>query len=359
MRAAAQYLAALLIGGAWLAGVCWHAWTSGRGGDFSWVYGAGETLRLRGPESLYDTEAMAESISRRFPREPGPLPYVRPPYYALLLAPFSLLAPGAALQVWLALNAGALVTALFLLARALGLDGSELAWHAAVYFPAFYGFFNRQDVPLVLLPAAAAYVLLARRRAFLAGLVLSLCAAKFHLLLLVPLALWARREYRVLAGLAVGAAVLVLLSLAMVGPAGLAGYARMLAFRRPPGTDFPDRLCTLWALAGTWWARAGLAVLLGAALWRAIPRLSPLAALAAAWMGSLLISPHVYLSDYLLALPGFLLLAPLSRLCRFASLAALFPFTPLLMPLTERFLLLTPAAALVCLTGAALARRSP
>ena len=76
-------------------------------------------------------------------------------------------------------------------------------------------------------------------------------------------------------------------------------------------------------------------------------------ALAAAWLGSLLVAPHIYISDYLLALPACLILARLGRLCFVASLLLLFPVTPALMPYSEAFLLVTPLLALVCLTGAA------
>ena len=133
----------------------------------------------------------------------------------------------------------------------------------------------------------------------------------------------------------------------------------MLVRRPPPNMDFPDRLLNLAALAGEGWLRALLLGITLGAVWVSSLRLGRLEALGAAWLGSLLITPHICLSDYLLALPAFLLLARLSKFCFFASLPALFPITPVLMQWSNRFLLVTTVAALLCLFGAAWRRRAP
>ena len=54
--------------------------------------------------------------------------------------------------------------------------------------PTAASFANGQDVPFLLLWAAVAAYLVHGRKDFSAGLVLSLCAAKFHLLLFLPCA---------------------------------------------------------------------------------------------------------------------------------------------------------------------------
>lgn len=356
---AAQWALTLAVGGAWLAYVLWHASYSGRAADFSWVYSIGDLLRHEGPSALYDFSALSERMARYFPAEPGPLPFVRPPFYALLVAPFSLLSPVTAQLVWLLLNAAAFVAATRLIAGAIDREWSEVAWHAVIFFPAFYSFYNRQDLGWLLLPVAASYYLVARHRPFAAGLVLSLAAVKFHLWLLVPVVFLVHRKRAALAGLAAGGAVLLAVSLLLVGPSGLARYADILLRYPQPNTYFPERTCNLWALAPSPWLWIPLLAAMAAALRVAFRRLPLPEALAAAWLGSLVLTPHVYLSDYLLALPAFLLLARLGKFCFFASLPALFPVTPILMQWSNRFLLVTTVAALLCLFGAAWRRPAP
>lgn len=349
----------MAVGGVWLAYVLWHAVYSGRAADFSWVYSIGEILRQQGPSALYDFSAMSERMARYFPLEPGPLPFVRPPFYALLVAPFSLLSPLAAQQAWLLLNAAAFVAATRLLAGALHREWSEVAWHAVIFYPAFYSFYNRQDLGWLLLPVAACYYLLTLNRDFAAGLVLSLAAVKFHLWLLVPVVFLVQRKRQALAGLATGAGALTLVSLLLVGPSGLLQYADILIRNPQPNTYFAERTTNLWILAPSPWLWIPLLAAMAAALWVAFRRLPLLEALATAWLASLVLTPHIHLSDYLLALPAFLLLARLSKFCFFASLPALFPITPVLMQWSNRFLLVTTVASLLCLFGAAWRRRAP
>lgn len=359
LRVPLQILATGLLGGLWLGFIFWHAATTRRAADFSWGYCTAEILRTRGPAYLYDFAAMRQCVARQFPVEPGALPFVRPPFYALLLAPLALVGPQTALLLWLALNAAAFLAALALTARALDLELSVLAWHGAIFVPAFYSFFNRQDVGWLLLPVAASYYLLARHRPFAAGLVLSVASVKFHLWLLVPAVFLVRRNRPALAGLAAGGGALLVVSLLLVGPAGLVRYADMLVRNPQPNTHFTERICNLWNLVPSLWLRIPLVTATAAACWVAFRRLPLLEAVATAWLASLALTPHIYLSDYLLALPAFLLLARLGRFCFFASLPALFPLTPFLLPWSERFLLLTTAAALLCLFGAAWRRPAP
>jgi hypothetical protein len=66
-----------------------------------------------------------------------------------------------------------------------------------------------------------------------------------------------------------------------------------------------------------------------------------------------LIAPHIFVSDYLVALPACLLLAPLSRFCLWSSVLLLFPVTAILMIFQERLVLSANVFALALLLGAA------
>ncbi len=353
---ALEFTAAILIAGIWIGYVFWQSAVRKVAADFAPFYCAGKILRGEGPHALYDWAIIQEQQVRLFPERRTTLPFIRPPFYALALSPFSLLSPGRALLVWLSLNIIALVAALFLSARAMKMEFSALSWHAAIFFPALYAVFNRQDVPLVLLLAAAASWLLAQDRPFRAGLALSLCEIKFNLLLLVPLCFLTRKNWRALEGFAAGSSVLLLISTLLVGPAGIVAYARMLIQRTPPQMEFPQRTANVASLVGDTWVQVPLILLVAAAVVTAARRLPQLEAVSAAWLGSLLIAPHVFISDYLLALPALLLLARLSPVCLFSSLVVLFPVTPIVMTRGDRFLLLTPLMVLICLAGAAFFR---
>src|SRR6185503_15788753 len=87
--------------------------------------------------------------------------------------------------------------------------------------PLIANFVLGQDVTL-LLGFLTITILLARKHAdFAAGLVLSLCAIKFHLFLLLPAAVLFQRRWRILGGGAVGGVVLFLIGL---GSGGLVVY---------------------------------------------------------------------------------------------------------------------------------------
>jgi len=288
-----------------------------------------------------------------FPADHIVLPFIRPPYYALLLAPLSWLTPASALLAWLAVNALGWAAGLWATAKGAGIRLSEAAWHGAIFFPTLFAFADRQDVPLLLLPAAAGYYLLARGSQFSAGLALAFCAPKFHLLLLIPLVLLIRKNWRAIMGLGTGAGFLVGISSLLVGPEALAAYLRMLIARGQPNMEFPAGTANLWQLAqgtGLEVPSVALAVIAtGIAAWRG----SPVEALAAGWLGSLLVVPHVYLADYTLALPACLVLGRSGKIAFLASLLLLFPVVPILMIYGKRFLLATPLLGFLCLVGAA------
>ena len=353
-RPALQWVATLLIGGFWLAVVFHQAAATGVPADFAPFYCGGEVLRTGGPQALYDFAAIRQCQERYPPRPNTMLPFIRPPFYALLMAPLSLLPHRAAQLVWLVCQLAALAGAVYLIARAAGFALADVALHTAIFYPAVAAFFHRQDTALVLAASAGAFWLIRQGRGFAAGLVLSLAAIKFHLLLLVPLAFLGQKNWSALRGLAVGLGSLAAISLAMVGPAGLAGYARMLVERQLPNIDVnPQRIASLLSVTGEMWIQAAVILLAGSIVLAAARRLPQMEALAVAWLASLPIAPHIYIADYLLALPCCLLLSRLGIVCMASSTLLLFPLVPILVPYGERFVLAAPLLALACAAGAA------
>jgi hypothetical protein len=81
---------------------------------------------------------------------------------------------------------------------------------AAFSIPIYLNINGGADVPL-LLPVIGGFVLLTRRgRDFASGLLLALCAIKFHLFLFVPLLLLLKKKWRILFGASVGTIALTL-----------------------------------------------------------------------------------------------------------------------------------------------------
>ena len=121
-------------------------------------------------------------------------------------------------------------------------------------FPLFVGMMNGQDAVLLLPLIAWALRCSERGEDFQAGLALSLCAIKPHLLVLVPLALAVQRRWGVLRGGLAGGAVLFALS-----PEAAAVVAQKVTGMLPDELKFSS--------AGSWFdghQSIGLAYLSGA-----------------------------------------------------------------------------------------------
>jgi hypothetical protein len=174
-------------------------------------------------------------------------------------------------------------------------------------------FANAQDVAYLLLWLALAAWLADRDREFGAGLVLSLCAAKPHLFLFLPVVIVARRMWKVGAGLAAGSAILLAVSFLAAGTGWPAEFLK--AIRDPvvhPGiakvslVGFAGGILPGAALG----IFAGLLILcLGTIVYRIAQRHSFAMALAVGAAAGPVVAFHVYIQDYLLALPLILILA--------------------------------------------------
>ena len=293
-----------------LAGIAFNVWAAcalflpgawtGRNDFLSFYAGA----RLAGTPGLYDDDA-AQQIQIQVTGETGPaLRFIRPPYYALLLKPLGMLPYRAAYAVWFCLSAAA-----FLGFVLLWPGGPWKAAACAWCLPAFVALLGGQDLGFVLLCAAAAAFLARRRQDFTAGILLALIASKFHLMPFVPVVLLAQRRWRMLAGAAVAAAVLLALSFAVAGPDWPRQYLAALADRRiHPSFSHMPGLRGFYAETGVEpYLQAAIVLALAALVWIAARRektleqplaLALAAGIAAAW--------HAYLADCALLLPAIL-----------------------------------------------------
>ena len=278
--------------------------TMWRHGDAAWLYDgaaqvdAGRALGFTG----------AQFAGNRFSE---------PPLAAVAMAPFSLLDLSASYRAWGALQLLLMVAAVVVVARAapwprglprvvpvsaamLGLAGAGTA----------VLLLQAQSDGFSCLGVAVAFACWRRQRAFAGGAVLAAASllAKPHLALVLAAWMLGRRDRRMLAGAAAGAASLAVLTLALAGPAAVAGFleapglstavtpARMLLGFTGLFTSWLGDGGVAYALA----AAAGLAAVVAGAILgdrTRRGRASLETSLAAATVLSLLASPHLLVQD--------------------------------------------------------------
>jgi hypothetical protein len=209
------------------------------GVDFLAFYAAGLTLgHGHDPYNqryLGATEAQLHSIGN--PHQGiGLNPYANPPLFAWAMRAFTGVAAPGAFAIWFALMVIALLVALVLMARSYAVRGRGWAvvLFAATPAPVWALYFGQQT-PLLLLSLAGAVAALRRSRPTLAGVVLSACWIKPHLLLplvVVIAALLARRlALSFLLGFCGSSALLTIASLFLTGSRLSGAWAHTLLFR--------------------------------------------------------------------------------------------------------------------------------
>ncbi len=313
--------------------------------DFIPLYVAASEV---GGPSLYDPDAYRRFQQERYGGFNESLVYSRPPYYAVLLRPFTWLGSfGASYGVYTLLRLAAIAAFLWLWPAD---RRQEAALFVCLSFPLFTSLLNGQDVAF-LLPWITLAMRLERERPFAAGLAFAMCAIKFHLLILLPAALLAQRRWAVLRGLSAGAAALIGVSFLAAGSSWPGDYASVLLSNEihPLTPNMPNLHGMLSGAPGAAaWEAVGAAAALAAVVFAA--RRSDFAfGLAAASLGSLIVSRHSYVADMTVLLPG--LLASVGTLstksARFFAVAMLSPI-PALFLFSGRPLAHAAQAALLC-----------
>jgi hypothetical protein len=272
--------------------------------DFLSFY-AGARL-VETPESLYSAEH-ADAIQRTITPLGGVRPFIRPPYFAALLWPLGRLSYSYAHLLWQLLNLAALA-AFVLLWSPRPLSVLLCCW----YLPTWLSFLSAQDMPLVLLATALAGFLLRSGRHLSAGLVLSLCGVKFHLFLLLPLLIVARRLWRTAAGLAVGAAFLFTASCLVAGwdwPVRYVHLLRLNETMQDSHSYMPTLLGLFHRLPVPLAAVLPSAAVVVAATWLVLRRSNLPFSFAFVLLAALLLSPHAFVYDLMILLPLYFSLA--------------------------------------------------
>jgi Glycosyltransferase family 87 len=309
----------------------WGVQDQARSHDFLSLY-CGAYLTSHGRMAdLYDPAAQFALEKQLAPSNVDLVPFIRPPYYALLLAPLGWMPYRAAFACWILLQIGTFAACLLWAWRRFGLPAIVFG---CMSMPAAMGTAHGQDAVLFLAILIASYTLAEKGRDLAAGFVLGLLLVKFHLTPLWPVALILQRRWKMLAGFAADGIAAVAISLAMIGVTGVRSYAALL--QNPdlkwlsPSPEFMISFQGLTANFGMTSVLASVALVTAIvalfliALWRA-PLWRVYTACTAA---SLLLVPHVYGYDAAMLLLG-LWLAVFQSSLQPTRIAALWLLTPL------------------------------
>jgi Glycosyltransferase family 87 len=206
--------------------------------DFAAFYTAGKILRSHESGSLYDLarqwqvqQEFASSVKIRS----SPLPYIRPPFEALLFLPFAYLKYSAAIVVWTGLQLALLFLVPFLLVsgNASGSFSLPRPWLQGLlclgFYPVAFDLIQGQDSIILLLLLTLAFTSFRRGLEFRSGIYLAVGLFKFHLVIPLFIVLLLKRRYKAVAGFLSAAFALLLISVALVGWPGLISYSKYLS----------------------------------------------------------------------------------------------------------------------------------
>jgi len=292
--------------------------------DYSPFYAGGKLL---GSPHIYEPAAIFGVLDRVIGCHAAWAVWIKPPFYAVFMWPLAQLPFDWALWIWRALGVCALAGFVWLWPGNRYAAAAMLVWSS----PVAANFTNGQDVAFLLLFIVAGYRLMERGNLFAAGLVLGLCAVKFHLFLLLPVLLIEKRAWRTLAGVATTGAALAGLSFAAGGPHWIAGYVTALRTLGPfydsGGFAYPNLRCLFHGYSWAFFLAAAVILVIAGLLIRSR---SLAHGFAAVIMGGLLLAPHSTLCDLALLAPVAILAVASGGLVRYAGLLLMSPLPAIL-----------------------------
>ncbi len=301
--------------------------------DFLSFYTGATLIRQAQAKDLYDLGAQRLIQESLTPANEDVVPFIRPSYYALILAPLSFLPFGAAFWAWIVFQTVLLFGCWAWAGRYFGWDAMIFG---AIYFPTAAGVTNAQDCVFLLTIGIGAYVLAERKRDYWCGLVLGLGLIKFHLFFLLPVVILVQKRFRIFAGYCATGMIALGVFLVLGGFGGVEKYASLL--RRDDLewlSPAPELMINIQSVAANLglhspWASALLIALVAAITLLGARQVSLWRWLSVALLGSVLITPHAYAYDAaILLLPIWLVLFrsdnPVLRVIA-ATLAVPLPF---------------------------------
>lgn len=335
--------------------------------DFRTFYAAAHMVNSG---HLYDYQAELSAQSTLVSPNRYALPFMFPPYAALLFAPFAWVSYKVAYWIFFALNLGFCVASVAVMRPYCQNLRARWTLAAALLFLSFmplgralqYG----QVSLFLLLLYCACFAAVQSERPYLAGILLSLALIKFQIALPVVLLFLIWRQWRFVAGFVSGAAALTLISIPITGLKGLFAYLHSLASMASQtgnetkfamfSAQMPDLYGFFHTLSpGPLGYVLTIVCSLAVIVWAATRKPSlPLALLA-----GLLVASHLYLYDLTLLLLPIVLVFDTeidakinNRPALYASgFMVLLPLFRFLITLNFEYLLVIPVAVLFIFLG--------
>ena len=212
-------------------------------GDFSALYTAGLLVRRGEGASLYDRREqwkLQQEFAPNVEIRKGPMPFIRPPFAALVFVPLTYFSYPVAFAIWSFTKVCLLWLTATVLPRQTPFLRSYPPWFEALLclglFPIFLDLLQGQDAILLLLVVTATLNRLQSGKDMAAGAILALGLFKFHLIIPMAIILWLGGRARILTGFLPVAAGLVAISCGISGTSVFSTYpAYLLSLNRATG----------------------------------------------------------------------------------------------------------------------------
>ena len=205
------------------------------GADFTGFYVAGTILNQQESDRIYELELQDQLYHRLLPNAPAAekLPFVYPPFFALLLRPFAALPYAWAYLAWLGLSITLFLAGFVMTVRhtpTLTADDQLTALLLCLSFEPLLieCWLGGQTSAFGLFAMVMALHLEQRGRPLAGGFALSLCLYKPTLLVLILPMLVLAGRWRILSGFTAGGAICLALSCLAVGWRGCLDYGALL-----------------------------------------------------------------------------------------------------------------------------------
>lgn len=317
--------------------------------DLRFTYVAAEAGLRFGWSRIYDP-ATLHSLSTSFPASQqyirGSYTYINPPLLAWIFAPFTVTTEPVAFALWTAVSLGALVCAWYIAAPYTGLARVTLLLIAVGLWPLMICLYLGQPDLLLIALVAAAWWFCARDKPIVTGVALALATfLKPQVVALLPLTLLVSGRYRHFAAWVVACAALGAVTVATLGPSGLASWWEALKGVQADPAQSNETLArafgfgpltyALWALQGA------------AALFVAYRRREPEIVFAAGILGSAAVGFHFHYWDYTsLVLAAWLVLRTAPQLAhRLWLVAGIVPMQVMTYQASSTLVLIAPQLA--------------
>ncbi len=200
--------------------------------DFLAFYGAGKTVLNHNVSHLYDMMNLTLLQREIIPHPVGAtgyMPFLNPPFVAVLLAPLAFFSINVARLLWLIISIALTVFIILNLVRSLQLKQKILALALLLFtFPLFQTFIEGQVSILILLSACVSFIYFKRRQKFLSGASLVLLWILPQFGIFTATGLIVRREWQILKGWLASTTAILLITLPVTGARVYVDYIKLL-----------------------------------------------------------------------------------------------------------------------------------